>query len=76
MHIEYDVKANAVYILLDPSKKATINHTREAGPNVLIDYADVEETQVVGIGIHDASNMTNNMEGLKSIIFELIEKKQ
>ena len=75
MHIEYGETANAVYILLDPSKRNAINHTREAGPNVLIDYANAEETQIVGIGIHDASNMMD-IESLKSITFELIGKKQ
>ncbi len=75
MHVTYDKKADAVYIDLNPSlrdKKGVVDHTKEAGENVCVDYT--KENQIMGIGILNASKILN-VEDLRSVTFECIAKK-
>ena len=75
MHVTYDEKADAVYVDLNPSlrgKKGVVNHTKEAGTDVCVDYT--KEGQIVGIGILNASKILD-MGDIKSVTFECIAKK-
>lgn len=75
MYVTYDEKADAVYIDLNPSlrdKKGVVDHTKEAGENVCVDYT--KEGQIVGIGILSASKILN-VKDLESVTFEHIVKK-
>jgi len=77
MHITYSEESDTVYISLDPSlkdKKGAVHHTEEAGRDVLVDYADAEESHLVGIDVLNASKLLN-IESLKSVTFERIDRK-
>ena len=73
MKITYDAEADAMYIYLQGKPGQVVNHTRELGAGVAVDYTSADG--IYGIEILDASERLGFARGCPEVSLEQLVYK-